>query len=483
MSAPVDGDSSAALAELRFGTDGIRGPVGGFITQEVIARIVAGIIQYCGTPGYLARTGLPAIPLTLVVGGDCRATSDYFTTMASQIGHALGVRVLRCQGYVTTPMLAHAVIDQRAHGGIMVTASHNPADHNGIKFLPWYGGPAMPEDTAAIEGFINSDPPDPDVHPDGEVAPHNPAPAYADRLNLLVDFPRIKAAGLRIAFDALYGAGKGYFRQLMLAHDIPAQVFHGEDDPWMGGAMPDPSAGRLQELSALVSRRGFDLGLATDGDADRFAAVDGRGRYLSPNQCVSVLAHYLITHQGGQGNLARTIATTHRLDQIAAHHGRTVAVTPVGFKFLADLLRRDGSLLMAGEESGGFALRGHVPEKDGLLACFLLLEACATTGLPLHGLVEEVERTYGPLCGTRLDRPMTDAAAALHAWALEQPSLTLAGETFTRSAVDRAEFATPDGSWVLVRPSGTEQLLRIYLETTSEVRLVQLAAAMEALGR
>ena len=472
MSVIPEPGPEAALTELRFGTDGIRGPVGPVISQEVIARIVAGIVQYCATPDYRARAGHPAQSLTLVIGGDCRSTSDYFVQLAVTVALALGANVLKCAGYVTTPMLAHAVLDQSAHGGIMITASHNPADHNGIKFIPHYGGPAMPADTEAIERFLNADPPDLARFTQGRVETFNPAEPYAEGLARLIDFGCIREAKLRICFDALFGAGKGYFRQVMRLWDIPAQVLHGEDDPWMGKAMPDPNEERLAELSSQVRHLGFDLGLATDGDADRFAAVDAHGHFLAPNQCLAILAHYLYAYQSAQGGLVRSISTTHLLDRIARHHGQPTSVGPVGFKFLSAALRADRSLLMAGEESGGFALRGHVPEKDGLLACFLLLEAVAATGESLHELWAEVEATYGPVAATRLDWDLPDPLRdELVAWSAHQETVELAGETFTRVDPNRSEFVAGDGSWVLVRQSGTEDLVRVYLETDLMGRL------------
>lgn len=471
-----------ALTPLAFGTDGIRGPVGPVISQETLARIVAGLVQYLQSPGALADCPHGATPLTIVTGGDSRSTSDYFAHLAAVIASACGARVLKATGYVTTPMLAHAVVEFQAHAGFMITASHNPADHNGLKWIAWHGGPAMPEQTEAARPWLNAPPPDLGALSPGTIEPCNPAEGYAQTLLKLVDFPAIKAAQLAICYDALYGAGKGYFRQLMLSQDIPAQILHGEDDPWMGKAAPDPTEARLEELAATVVRRGFAIGLATDGDGDRFAAVDHSGCYVPPARCLAVIAHYLYTRQGAQGDLIRSVATSHLLDRIAAHHGFTCQVTPVGFKFLADRLRHDPGCLMAGEENGGFALRGHLPNKDGLLGCFLLLEALAMTGQSLQSLEAEVAAVYGAWTLRRLDWALDPAAQeALLAWIASQDTLELAGEQYVRSATDRHEFMAADGSWVLIRPSGTEELLRVYCESPDPNRVPALVTALEAL--
>ncbi|MEO7993109.1 MAG: phosphoglucomutase/phosphomannomutase family protein [bacterium] len=491
MSAPEErqvsrrnSENEALVTELRFGTDGIRGPVGPVINQEAIARIVAGVAQYMQTPGYRAESHCPSGAPLLLVGGDCRSTSDYFIHMTCTIASQLGIRVAQCEGYVATPMLAHGILELGAQGGIMVTASHNPADHNGIKFLPWYGGPALPTHTLAIEDFLNGPPPDLARYAVQDIEPHNPAAAYAEQLGKLIDFDAIRQAKLKIAYDALYGVGKGYMRQLLRNWDIQAQVFHGDDDPTMGKAMPDPSEERLSELASQVSSRGFDIGIATDGDADRFAAVDAAGHYCPPNYCLSLIAHYLYSVQHAKGGIVRSISTTHRLDRIAAAHNEPVIATPVGFKYLSAKLRSGPQWLMAGEESGGLALRGHVPEKDGLLGCLLLLEALAVTGKSLAALWAEVEAAYGPVVAERLDWriPIEQQQAMLDRLAAED-KLTLAGETFTRVAPERAEFATESGSWVLVRRSGTEDCLRVYLETDELGRLERMKSGVEGLLR
>lgn len=468
-----------SLTPLAFGTDGIRGPVGEVINQESLARIVAGLAQYCASESYLRRSG-KSLPVRIVVGGDCRSTSDYFTHLTATILQALGVEVLKATGYVTTPMLSAGVLAESAHAGLMITASHNPADHNGLKFIAWHGGPALPEDTLAATPYLNAEPPPLAAVP-GSIEPLNPAEGYATRLVQLIDFPAIRKARLKICYDALYGAGKGYFRQIMQAQDIPAQVLHGEDDPWMGRQAPDPTEARLAELQHQVTRLGFDLGLATDGDADRFAAVDHTGRYLPPSRCLAILAHYLYTRQGARGDLARTLATSHLLDRIAATHGFRTHVTEVGFKYLGALLRTEPAILMAGEENGGFALRGHLPTKDGLLGCFLLLEAIAVSGESLATLDARITEIYGPWTSARHDLDWSAAQrTAAVAWASAQSALTLAGQQLERTHEDRAEFAAPDGTWVLVRHSGTEARLRLYAEAADPLLVSALLEELQS---
>ena len=473
-----------------FGTSGWRAVIADqftFANVRLVARAIA---------DYLADQGLQGRPV--IVGYDTRFLSDRFAHEAAVVLAERGWTVLLALRDVPTPVVAHAILDRRAAGGVNITASHNPSEYNGVKFSPAWGGPALPETTRWIEDRIVALGDESEVpgrarsgEPIGSIEPFDPRDAYLAHLRTLIDFPIIRAAKLRVAVDVLYGTARGYLDVLLKAEGCDVTVLHDQRDPLFGGAAPDPSERRLTELAALMRkatierharREGrYHLGLATDGDADRFGVLDADGTYVTANEVLALVVNYLIDTRGAKGGVARSVATSHLVDAVARHHGREVYETGVGFKYIGRLIA-DGKLVAGGEEAQGLTIGGHVPDKDGIIACLLLVEMVARTGKPLRRQLEELTALVGPRHYRRVDRPLAPNEATALAARLKGLS-TVGGLPIARRAEVEGilKFYFGDGSWMIVRPSGTEPVVRLYAEAPAVERVEALIEAGQAL--
>lgn len=451
---------------ITFGTDGWRGIIAAdftFRNVRAVAKAVAGYLQE-------AEPGKQCL-----IGYDNRFLAPEMALAAYRVLAEAGVPAMVTEGPVPTPVLAYAVRHHGAGGAIMFTASHNPPTYQGMKFIPAYAGPATPEITQRLQAEANAVAAGMPEHaePAHSVLVFNPAPDYWRHVEQLVDLAAIRRSGLKLAYDGMYGVGAPYMARLE-----PAIFLHGERDPLFGGLTPEPSAQHLAELVAAVRAGGADLGLANDGDADRFGAVCPVAGFLNANQVLALLLWYLAGVKGRRGTVARTLATTHQLDRIAAGFGLPVAETPVGFKYLAQVMREQ-DVLLAGEESGGLSVGGHIPEKDGILADLLLAEMRAVTGRPLGELLGEIAARFGPSCTRRIDLHLEPGARErISARLNREPLQALAGRPVTR--VDRRDgfkFWLADGTWALLRFSGTEPLVRVYGEAGSPEALSDILNA------
>ncbi|MBE0466191.1 MAG: phosphoglucomutase/phosphomannomutase family protein [Candidatus Desulforudis sp.] len=464
---------------IKFGTDGWRGVMAADFTFANVA-LVAGAVADFVVAHNLAGRGV-------VIGYDNRFLSERFADTAAEVLGGRGIRVYLARRAVPTPVVAFAVRQYRAGGAVMLTASHNPPEYNGIKFIPEYAGPALPEITDEIEEYILR-------RQRGGVAQAgagngpsrqliDPAGAYSEHLLGLVDTDSIRKAGLHVVVDPLHGAGIGYLDGLLGGLGVKVNTLHNHRDPLFGGSFPDPSAAKLGPLRDIVLREGAHLGLGLDGDADRLGVIDADGTFISPNQFLTLVYYHLVTHRRWQGPVARTVATTHLVDRIARDRGQEVIETPVGFKFIGQaLLEQD--CVVGGEESGGLSMRGHVPEKDGILAGMLAAEMVAAHGKPLKALLDEVGDTYGHLHSERLDVRTTADRKPL---VLEKLRMLapdqLAGQPVAgRFTVDGTKLVLEDGAWVLVRASGTEPVFRIYTEAYSREQVGRIQAAVRQLA-
>ena len=450
--------------DIKFGTDGWRGIIARDFTFANLSRVAEAVACY------LEQQQAKDKPV--VVGHDTRFLSEEFAATVAERFTAKGIRVLMAANPCPTPAVAAAVLDQQASGAVMLTASHNPHYYHGFKFIPWYAGPALPEVTDEITRLLPDEPGDVSPQP-GLVADFDPRPGYMARLEQIIDLERIASSGIRLAVNPMHGAGAGYIEQALDKQGIPYTAQCANRDPFFGGKMPEPKPQLLQDLSELVSQGGFDLGLALDGDGDRFGIIDKEVGYILPNQFLCLLAEYLINEKEIKGPLARTVSTTTMLDRIARAHGLEVIETPVGFKYQAQALMEKGAIL-AGEESGGLSIKGHIPEKDGILACLLAAEMAACR--PLARRLEQLTANYGAVFTNRLDlhcQPgqKEDILSKLDTWRPRQ----LAGTEITDIiTMDGWKYQLADDSWVLVRPSGTEPLFRIYAEAGTAERVSQL---------
>lgn len=459
---------------IKFGTDGWRAIMCDTFTfnnVRLVCQALAGHLQAVNR----AHQGV-------IVAHDPRFLAEQFAQVAAEVMLGNSIPVWIPSADVPTPVAAHAVLATKAAGAIMFTASHNPPQYNGIKFIPHYGGPATLEITNSIESHLS------DVLL-GEVpvrrrtcedASHlcrslDPRPAYVQHISQIVDLSAVGSAGITIGYDAMHGAGRSYVGRILTEAGVNVHELHTTRDCLFGGTSPDPQGDHLGTLRNLVLAKQVHLGLATDGDADRFGIIDADGEYLTANEVISLLIPYLITQRELPGSMVRTVATTHLIDRLAAHFQRPVHETPVGFKHICDYMRRE-LVLIGGEESGGLSIYGHIPEKDGILACLLVAEVAATTGLPLGAHLRKWAEQVGPAVTRRIDLGMAEdkKAQLLNRLSNNPPDKVGKQRIGLVSTLDGVKYILENGSWLLIRASGTEPLVRIYLEAEHHDALRQL---------
>lgn len=415
----------------------------------------------------------PDLGTTLIIGNDTRFMGEKFGAVAAQIAKRKGFRVLHCDHPVPTPTISHAIRDQRAAGALNFTASHNPPEYQGIKFSTSDGAPALPEVTGRIEAAIESGA-EPDDAAGGSVEEFDPKGAYLADLKGKVNFEAIAASGGRFGYDCLYGTGRGYLDKILRDHGLEVETLHDWRDVTFGGRSPEPGEDHLTELRAAVTGKGYLLGIATDGDADRFGVIDADGTFIEPNKLIALLTDYLAESRGWKQGVARSVATSHLVDRVATNRGIELHETPVGFKYIGELINKD-EIILGGEESAGLSIRGHYPEKDGILACLLAAEAVAVRGRSLGQQLEELYGRVGRLESKRIGVRLTPEVAAKLKEKLAQEPTDIGGRAIERiNRLDGVKFLFADGSWMLMRPSGTEPMVRIYAESEDERQVEEL---------
>lgn len=458
---------------IKFGTDGWRGIIAEDFTFSNLRRVSTAVARYLRDEGMADRG--------LVIGRDTRFLAEEFAQTVTDVMTAAGIKVYLCPEATPTPVTAHAVLAKGAAGAVMLTASHNPPAHNGFKFIPDYAGPALPHITDKITRLIPSRAEK--VSGCHElVEGFDPRPEYYSFLEKQVDFAKLKESGLQVVVNPMHGAGIGYLEEVFNRLDLDCVSQRNWRDPLFGGQMPEPKPELLDDLRQAVLSGQGQLGLALDGDGDRFGIIDSSGTYILPNQVLCVLARYLLEVRDIQGPIARTVSTTNLLDKIAAAFGQEVIETPVGFKYQAQAMLEQGAIL-AGEESGGLSVRGHIPEKDGILACLLMAEVTAHYGKPLSEVVEDIYDRFGRVYTRRLDFHCTPAVKEEALAKLEDFNpRQLAGQAVLNTVrIDGCKYVLDNGSWALVRPSGTESMFRIYAEAQAkkELDIIQNSLAAE----
>lgn len=460
--------------KIKFGTDGWRGIIADDFTFSNVCKVTRAIASYLETAYSKDRP--------VLIAYDTRFLADEFARTAAEVLADLGWTVLIVDRDCPTPVIAYNARLLNSAGALMFTASHNPAPYCGIKYIPDYAGPATPEITDTIVAHIeDADNAPPSGKNGDKISTFDPKPEYLKFIYTLLDVERIRGAQLKVKYDALYSTSRGYLDTVLEHCGCQIESLHATRDVLFGGGMPEPKAEQLGELIDSVKRDHADIGLATDGDSDRFGVVDEQGNVLTPNTVLLLLARHLIKNKGKTGAIVRTVATTHLLDNFALKYGLQIYETAVGFKFIGEKMR-ETDVLIGGEESGGLSIIGHIPEKDGILADMLVAEAIAYEGKPLSQLVEEaIKEADGPLYNQRLDLHLEDAhkAAVLKSFT-DQPPADIAGIKVKEiGRKDGIKLYLEEGSWVLLRPSGTEPLMRVYLETNSVEKQKQIATTME----
>jgi alpha-D-glucose phosphate-specific phosphoglucomutase len=451
-----------ASKKIAFGTDGWRAVMAREFTFDNVALVAQAIADHVNGTGK-GKKGV-------IIGYDARFLSEQFAALVADVLGANGIPALVPDRDTPTPVVVYTIKARDLAGAVMLTASHNPPEYNGIKFIPDYLHPALPEITDAITARIAELQADPSQVKTGGPKPTvvDPKPDYFAHIRELIDLDAIRKANLTICVDPLYATGRGYLSEILKEADVKVYTIHDERNPLFGGSLPEPNEKNLQELSALVREKGADLGLSMDGDADRFGMVDKTGQYITSNQVITLTFwHWAKTHYS-TGSVVRSVATSGMIDALAKHFGMTVTETPVGFKWVGNAMRTTDAIV-GGEESGGLSVKGHIPEKDGILADLVITEMVAKTGKTPLQVLEEIRGLIGDYLTTRVDVTLTDASkAALMKRLRDETPTTLAGQAVVSSSkVDGVKMVREDGSWLLIRPSGTEPLVRCYIEARS----------------
>lgn len=497
MTATITTQTTADAAAISFGTDGWRAVIADGFTFENVRKVVQSIADhvwdaYRGTTDVEGSTGGGDGRPTIVVGYDARFLSEQFARQAARVLVGNRIRTLVVDADTPTPVVAFSVLHLKADGAVMFTASHNPPQYSGIKFIPHYGGPADPDITKSIEAHLRDvlesgrvrAVKDQDLELSGFYEVISPRSEYIAAISRLVDLDAIRASGIGIIYDPLHGSGRHYVPEVLASAGCRVKVIHAHRDPLFGGQRPDPGPKQLLELSRAVREEEADLGLATDGDADRFGVVDAGGTYITANQAIALALDHLI-HKGLSGAAVRTVATTHLVDALARARGVDVIETAVGFKYVGAVMRRQ-PVILGGEESGGFSIGPHIPEKDGILATLLLAEIRARSGMSLTRLLHRLMSEVGWFAHRRLDIPVTEELRRRFVDSLrrEPPSAIGGVPVVGVNDIDGLKLVLADGSWMLWRPSGTEPLIRVYVEAASEELLDErLEQAEELLER
>lgn len=444
--------------KIKFGTSGWRAIIAEDFTFTNVERVAKAICGYLKEHSELGNT--------LIIGNDTRFMGEKFGSVAAGIAKRKGFRVLHCDHPVPTPTISHAIRNMKAAGALNFTASHNPPEYQGIKFSTHDGAPALPEVTGLIEAAIenNAEPADAEG---GSIEPFDPKDAYLGDLKSKVNFEAIAASKSRFAYDPLYGTGRGYLDTILRDHGLEVETLHDWRDVTFGGRSPEPGEDHLDELRNAVTSKGLTLGIATDGDGDRFGIIDSDGTFIEPNKLVALLSDYLAESRGWTLGLARSIATSNLIDRVANDRGLQLFETPVGFKFIGELINKD-EIILGGEESAGLSIRGHYPEKDGLIACLLAAESVAVRGRTIGEQLESLYERVGKLESKRIGVKLTDEVAArLKEKLAEEPTEIGRRKIENINRLDGVKFLFGDGSWMLMRPSGTEPMVRIYAESES----------------
>jgi len=457
---------------IKFGTSGWRAIIAEEFTVDNVKRAVAGIA------GYVASKNSNGAQV--IIGRDPRYMGERFVQIASEVLAAAGVKPLIIAEPAPTPAISHEVIRAKTDGAINFTASHNPPEYSGIKFSTPDGAPALPEATSAIEALI---PPDGKASSNGtakvEAGASDPKPAFLARLKEIVDLPLIKASGLKIVFDPLWGAARGYSDGLLREAGIPIATVHDTRDVLFGGHAPEPEGHLLNEMRQKMKETGARIGIATDGDADRFGIVDQDGTFIQPNYVIAVLFDYLVETRGWKNGVAKSVSTTNMINALAEHHGVQLYETPVGFKYIGELIKQD-KIVIGGEESAGLSIRYHVPEKDGVLAGLLCCEAVARRKKSIGEQIKDLFGKVGSFYAQRDNFRLTPEVKAKFTSKMKTDPAELSGRKVKELVrTDGLKLILDDGSWVCYRVSGTEPVVRIYSEAKSEQDLAKLAKAAQ----
>jgi len=458
---------------IKFGTDGWRGIISEDYTFNNVRLVAQAIADYVKDRGE-AEAGI-------VVGYDARFLSRRYATDCAAVIAAQGVRVWLADDILPTPALTWQVKDRVAAGGVMITASHNPAEYNGLKFKASYGGSASPEIMADIEKYVRR------LEEQGGEFPKQllpdkvemfaPEDAYLDHVRGILDAKLLQSFKGKILFDVMHGAAMGYAARLAKTYGLDLTEIRSDYNPSFGGVSPEPIEKNLEALRHAVKREKPVLALATDGDGDRIGAIDADGRFINPHQIMALLIKYLVEKRGWNGGVVQTLTVSELVKKVAAKYKLDLYETPVGFKYVANLML-EKDILIGGEESGGIGIKNYIPERDGVLLGYLLIEMVAAYGKPLGQLLDEMMAELGYYCYAREDLHLANTVKErLMSNLKAKPPLKIGNqEVLSANCTDGCKLYLTDG-WVMFRASGTEPIVRVYAEANSQAKLTEILAA------
>lgn len=471
------------MIPIRFGTAGWRAVIAKDFTFGNVRIVAQAIADYLRSEKLHHRQ--------LIVGYDSRFLSEDFARAVTEVLTGNSIQVILCDRDSPTPAIALEILKIKAAGSVNITASHNPPEYSGIKFSTAWGGPALPEVTRFIEERCALHMSDGKNLPrlslnDGRkkklVVDFDPKPSYIKQIHKLIDFKALKRAKLSCVCDLQYGTARDYLDTLLEDAGCKVTTLHNYRDVLFGGHAPDPSQENLTELISTMKKQKSDIGLSTDGDADRFGIIDSDGTFLTPNEILPLVLDHIVRTRNWQGIVARSVMTSHFLDAVAKMHNIEVRETPVGFKYIAEIMLKE-NFILGGEESGGLTIKGHIPEKDGILACLLLAEVRAVSKKPLRQCLLELQKKVGSFLTHRLNfHLMPEKMNALKEKLSARPPTSLGDFTVRRIVdLDGFKFIMKDQSWLGIRLSGTEPVIRLYAESDSQKKLNQLVSHGKAL--
>jgi phosphomannomutase len=460
------------MTQIKFGTDGWRAVIAEDFNFDNVARVAQAAADYWKAETQNPKSEIFRRDWKVVVGFDRRFFSDRFAQITAEVLAENNFLIILTPEPTPTPSISYAVKELGAVGGVMITASHNPPIFNGFKLKSYYGGSSSPEECKAVESFLGRNPVRStrlkDAISAGSVSLQDLRPAHYAALKKLVDFKLIAKSKLRFAHDALFGVGAGCFETLLAGTTCKVTTLNGKHDVLFGGINPEPILQNYGPSQEYLAKHPHDICLVTDGDADRVGGMDGRGAYLTTHQIICLLLRHFVANRKQTGRVVKALTTTSMVDKMCVAYGLPLVETGVGFKYIcAEMLK--GDVLIGAEESGGIGFPGHIPERDGIAAGLMLLEMLAMEKLSVNKIWAKLEKEFGPHSYGRIDThfPLEKRAALMEFLAKNPPDKLLRSPLAETKTFDGVKYVAQDSSWLMLRGSGTEPILRIYAEAKS----------------
>ena len=469
------------VAQIKFGTDGWRAVIAEDFTFANVARIAQATADFWQSEIRNPKSEIFGREPKVIVGFDRRFFSDKFAQITAEVFAGNHFQAILTPEPTPTPSISFAVKNLKAIGGVMITASHNPPIFNGFKLKSFYGGSSDSETCKAVESFLDKKLPQ-FRNPQSAIQISDVRPAHFAALKKLVNFKLIAKSKLRFAHDALFGVGAGCFETILAGTTCKVTTLNGAHDVLFGGINPEPVLQNYVRSQKFLKAHPHDICLVTDGDADRVGGMDGRGNYLTTHQIICLLLHHFIVNRKEAGRVVKALTTTSMVDKMCAAYGLPLVETGVGFKYIcAEMLQ--GGVLLGAEESGGIGFQNHIPERDGILAGLTLLELLATEKISVNKMLAKLEKQFGPHRYGRIDThfPLEKRAALMEFLQKNPPAKLLRSPLAGMKAFDGVKFVAEDSSWLMLRGSGTEPILRIYAEAKSETdaqKLLKLGVSL-----